>query len=54
MCNEMWDEYIKEYKVRGGVEMIGKGEPWHTKEVLNRSARDSKRVFSGVATGGGV
>ena len=30
--NEMWDEYRKEYKVRGGVEMTGKGEPWHTKE----------------------
>ena len=28
----MWDEYRKEYKVRGGVEMTGKGEPWHTKE----------------------
>ena len=22
----------KEYKVRGGFEMAGKGEPWHTKE----------------------
>ena len=32
ICNEMWDEYRKEYKVRGGVEMTGKGEPWHTKE----------------------
>ena len=28
----MWNEYRKEYKVRGGVEMTGKGEPWHTKE----------------------
>ena len=32
ICTRCGTEYRKEYKVRGGVEMTGKGEPWHTKE----------------------
>ena len=35
----VWDEYRKEYKVRGGVEMTGKGEPWHTKEKKKNATK---------------
>ena len=30
ICNEIWER--EEYNVRGGFEMTGKAEPWHTKE----------------------
>ena len=42
----MWDEYRKEYKVRGGVEMTGKGEPWHTKEEEEDDYSSVKQMLS--------
>ena len=38
----MWNEYRKEYKVRGGVELTGKGDDWHTNDEIEEEGEEEE------------